>query len=264
MNKAYILVCSALLSITIGCTNKMKETKEEIAATYTNEEATPNDTLANSIHDNTSINITTSTPANVILTGIANEKLIPIYSKFKVGTVGAVAAVRKYSSYDVSEYDNTTNEYEHFMPGLDVLYGYKLLNIAHYNLKENKLSYFFKTSALIKTLYYPATIQDSIGKQPINRNYYLVSAYDQDTNKDSLINKKDLRHFYCIEANNSIKTLLVPKGYSVKKSQYDFKDDLMYLYATHDSNNNGSVEENEPTHIFYINLKQPTLAVKVY
>jgi hypothetical protein len=258
MCKRYLISTIAIAICTACNPTHNKEIKEEIAASYTEALLTDSDTLANSIMGNTTMNDSATYPAPVIITGIDNEKLLPIYGKQKNTT--ASNNRKQYSSYETTNY----SEYEHYMPGLDVLYGYKLLNIAHYNSKENKLSYFFKTAALIKTVYYPSTIQDSINMQPINRNYYLVTVYNDDTNKDSLINKKDLRRMYCINANNAAKTLLIPKEYSVKKSQYDFKDDFMYIYAQHDSNHNGTISNNEPMCVFYINLKQTTVAVKMY
>ena len=103
---------------------------------------------------------------------------------------------------------------------------------------------------LIKTLYYPSFKQDSLHKKPLTRNYYLVSVYDEDTNKDTLINKGDLRRFYYIDENNSQKARLIPADYSVIRAQYDSQNDMMYLFAKPDMNKNGSVENNEPMNVF--------------
>ncbi len=164
-----------------------------------------------------------------------------------------------------SDYDGEENErMEHFMPGIDILYGYNLLNIAHYDLKTEKLNFLFSQPALIKTLYYPSFEQDSLDKKPINRNYYLVSVYDQDTNKDTLINKKDLRRIYHVDAGNTAKTQLVPPDYSVVRSQYDSKNDVMYIFASHDADKNGVADKKEPVHIFWISLKTPAVAKRLY
>jgi len=144
------------------------------------------------------------------------------------------------------------------------LYGFNLLNIAHYDMKSEKLKFLFDRPALVKTLYYPSTVQDSIDKKPINRDYYLISVYDEDTNKDTLINRKDLRKFYYFDASCTIKTQLVPNDYSVVRSQYDYKNDVMYIFAKQDTNKNGTGDIKEPTHIFWIDLKAPFKAKKMY
>jgi Ca2+-binding EF-hand superfamily protein len=101
-------------------------------------------------------------------------------------------------------------------------------------------------------------------KQPINRNYYFVSVYDEDTNRDTLINRKDLRKFYHFDASGSVKTQLLPPHYSVFRSQYDSQNDVMYLFARFDTNKNGRTENKEPIHIFWLSLVDPQPAKRVY
>jgi hypothetical protein len=83
----------------------------------------------------------------------------------------------------------------------------------------------------------------------------LVSVYDEDTNKDTLINKKDLRRFYHFDAKVSVKTQIIPPNYSVIRSQYDSKNDLMYIFASLDEIKNGTQEKTESIHIFWFSLK---------
>ena len=153
---------------------------------------------------------------------------------------------------------------EHFMPGIDVLFGYKLLNLSHYDFTKEKSNFFFTHPVFIKTVYFPAIEQDSINQKPINRNYYLVSVYDEDTNKDTVLNRRDLRRFYHFDSTAVVKTALIPTDYSVIRSQYDYQNDLMYIYARHDKNKHGSSESNEPIHIFWFSLKNPAVAKRVY
>jgi hypothetical protein len=150
------------------------------------------------------------------------------------------------------------------MPGIDILYGYNLLNVAHYDLKTEKLNFLFDQPALIKTLYYPSSERDSLNGKPIIRNYYMVSVYDQDTNKDTLINKKDLRRLYLFNESSVTKTQLIPSDYSVIRSQYDAQNDVMYFFAKQDTNKNGVAESKEPIHIFWIRLNAPAAAKRLY
>jgi len=122
----------------------------------------------------------------------------------------------------------------------------------------------FPKPVLVRTLYYPAFSKDTLNYSPVVRNYYLISAYDQDTNKDGFINIKDLRRFYYFSLDASQKQLLVPANYTVYKSEYDPANDYMYVLAQLDENNNGNIEEKEPVQIFWINLKDPMQAGKLY
>jgi hypothetical protein len=117
---------------------------------------------------------------------------------------------------------------------------------------------------LVKSLYYPSFVQDSLYKKPITRNYYLVSAYDVDTNRDTLLNKKDLRRFYYFNATCSEKIQLLPPDYSVVRSEYDPKNDVMYIFARHDDNANGIIDRKEPLHIFWLSLTKPAAAKRLY
>lgn len=258
---------SCLAVFFFSCKNRNSESKEEqitvtpAASTSTN--TTDSVTNANSIQGNISFNQIATTPNSIILTGLANHRLVTIYKSRVKNNANAEAHNYSRSYYDdggASENDTP----EHFMPGIDILAGYNLLNIAHYDLKTEKLSYFFNQPVLIKTLYYPCFKQDSLHKKPITRNYYLVSVYDEDTNKDTLINKKDLRRFYYIDENNNEKTRLIPANYSVIRAQYDSQNDAMYLFAKEDVNKNGSAENFEPMNVFWVDLKAPASAKKLY
>ncbi len=85
----------------------------------------------------------------------------------------------------------------------------------------------------------------------------MVSVYDEDTNKDGFINVKDLRRFYFFDINGMNKELLIPKNYSVMSSEYDSANDLMYVFAKLDKNQNGQMESDEPTDIYWIDLTNP-------
>jgi hypothetical protein len=244
--------------LSIRSSEKDKLSEEQITVSSTEESSETTDTLLNSVTGNVTMKQISTFPNKVILTGMSEHRLVSIY-KSKSLDEDRIRS-RSWRSYDES--DDEANI--HFMPGIDILFGFNLLNIAHYDLSIEKGNFLFKHPVLIKTLYYPSFSQDSIDKKPINRNFYLVSVYDEDTNKDSLINKKDLRRFYHFDAKNSIRTQIIPPSYSVIRSQYDSKNDLMYIFASLDQNKNGSLEKTEPIHIFWFSLKNPEKAKFLY
>jgi hypothetical protein len=256
-----IVLGTLLLNGVLTSCKPKKVQKEEQISIHT--EASTNDSVLNSIQGNVSITQIPTSPNSVLLTGLPDHRLVTIYkSKKSKDTQPDESYSYSKNSYD---YDgNETGHEQHFMPGLDILYGYFLLNIGHYDMKTGKLNFLLNHPALIKTLYYPSFEQDSLNKKPINRNYYLMSVYDEDTNKDTLINRKDLRRFYYFDASGSIKIQLIPADYSVLRSQYDSQNDVMYLFAKQDTNKNGTGDLKEPVHIFWISLKDPTQAKRLY
>lgn len=257
-----------LLFITItitslnSCKQKGEDKKDEQIRISDFDERNPSDTGINSINGNLSMSQIATVPSSVVLTGLSKHRLVPIYkAKEEESEKSKISYITGSWSGDEGGYSEIQ---EHFMPGIDVLYGYKLLNISHYDFTTEKSNFFFNQPVFIKTVYFPAIEPDSINKKPINRNYYLISVYDEDTNKDTLLNRRDLRKFYHFDSTSTVKTQLIPNDYSVIRSQYDHQNDLMYIFARHDKNKNGSSESTEPIHIFWFSLKNPAVAKRVY
>jgi hypothetical protein len=244
--------------LSIRPSEKDKLSEEQITISSSDETSESTDTLLNSVTGNVTMKQISTFPNKVILTGMNEHRLVSIYKSKPLDEDRS--RLGSWKSYDQS--DDEANI--HFMPGIDILFGYNLLNIAHYDLTLEKGNFLFNHPVLIKTLYYPSFSEDSVDKKPINRNYYLVSVYDEDTNKDTLINKKDLRRFYHFDATGGVKIQIIPPNYSVIRSQYDSKNDLMYIFASLDENKNGTQEKTESIHIFWFSLKKPEKAKLLY
>lgn len=267
--KVFIIICVAIIAflaikyaINNYRENKYREYKEEQISTENNN--TDTDTTINSIDGNLTLSNISSKPNNVILTGIPEHRLVTIYRTNKLISDDDVDATSTRYTTEYNEDGDVTEIAEHYVPGIQILYGYNLLNLAHYNIRTEKLKYFFSKPALIKTLYFPSYTQDTIDNIPVVRNYFLVSVYDEDSNKDKFINKKDLRKFYYYNIDADYRIALLPPYYSALRSQYDTKNDVLYLFAKVDTNKNGQIDKNEPTKIFWIDLKNPVVAKKLY
>lgn len=198
-------------------------------------------------------------PRNILLTKNPNHRLTPIFKvnyQKKTGKpfTGSNDFHSNYWGYGQSEGNNWNNN---FMPGFTATYGYNFVNISHYNHQTQEAKLFFDKPALIRTLYYPAFSNDTLNNVPVNRAFYMVSVYDEDTNKDGFINVKDLRRFYHFDLDAKNKSLLIPNNYSVMSSEYDPINDFMYIFARLDENENGQMEYEEATDIFWIDLKNP-------
>lgn len=197
-------------------------------------------------------------PRNVLLTNNPNHRLTPIYKVNYDKRSGEpfVGSNNFHSNWDFG--DRAGNNWHHnFMPGFEAVYGYNFVNVSHYDNERHKQNEFFKKPVLIKTLYYPASSKDTLNYQPVNRDFYMVSVYDEDTNGDGFISVKDLRRFYLFDLNGNLQSALVPTSYSVMSSEYDPANDFMYIFARLDENKNGQMEQEESTHIFWIDLKNP-------
>lgn len=197
-------------------------------------------------------------PRNVLITSSSEHRITPIYKvNYNRRTNQPFTGVNYFHSswdYEKSEGNNWNGN---LMPGFEVVYGYNLVNISHYNNRTQTQNKLFSTPVLIKNFYYPAFSNDTLNFEPIRRNYYMVSVYDEDSNKDGFINAKDLRRFYYFDINGTNKKALIPNNYSVMSSEYDFANDFMYILAKEDRNTNGQMELSEPTDIFWIDLKNP-------
>jgi hypothetical protein len=204
-----------------------------------------------------SLNIETR-PRNVLMTKNPVHRLTPIYKVNYDKKTGKPYTGSNFYHTTWENDDNDGNNWNNnFMPGFEAVYGYNLVNISHYNSVRKVQNEFFANPVLIKTLYYPAFSNDTLNYKPVKRNYYMVSVYDEDTNKDGFLTVKDLRRFYLFDIDGNYKKALIPKNYSVLSSEYDSENDFMYVFARIDQNNNGQMEVEEQTHIFWIDLKDP-------
>ena len=92
----------------------------------------------------------------------------------------------------------------------------------------------------------------------------MISAYNEDTNKDGFINQSDLRRLFLFNIKGEKVKLLIPENYSVIKSEYDLAKDFMYVFAQLDTNSNGKQDEGESTHVFWIDLNEPSKSGRQY
>lgn len=216
-----------------------------------------NQTNTNNAIKKDSLNFKTKS-VGVLLTGNQNIRISPLYKvnyseKEKKFFTGSNDFHFGYNDDDPKD----GNNWNSIIPGFEALFGYNLVNIFHFNHSENSGKKLFNKPVLIKTCYYPSFKVDTLNFKPIVRNFYMISAYDEDTNKDKYINIKDLRRFYLFDINGKNLGEIVPKNYSVIGAMYDSGNDYLYIDAKLDSNKDGKISENEPVSIFYLDLKNP-------
>lgn len=205
-------------------------------------------------------------PSNVLLTGVSNIRIIPIYKvnikpSDNTTFIGSNSFHYRYEEFEVHNGNVWNNN---IMPGFEAVYGYNMVNISHFNIIQNKQKNFFKKAVLIKTLYYPSFSKDTLNNKPVKREYFMVSVYNDDTNNDGYINTKDLRRFYLYNIHGEKQSALIPENYNVFKSEYDSDNDFMYVFAQFDKNKNGQSDEGESIHVFWIDLKDPNKKGRQY
>jgi hypothetical protein len=197
-------------------------------------------------------------PRNVLLTYSAVHRLTPIYKvNYDKKTNKPFTGSNSYHTNWQNQYGAGNNWNANFMPGFEAIYGYNFINISHYNTESKKENKLFKKPVLIKTFYYPAFSKDTLNFEPVVREFYMVSVYDEDSNKDGFISSKDLRKLYYFDIEGGHKSSLIPDHYSVMSSEYDPENDFMYVFARLDKNDNGQTEQDEPIDIFWIDLSNP-------
>lgn len=253
----------ALLAVLTSCGHEEKKSEELTSTEFSSAE----DTTKYPLKGNATFKQLNSTVNSVILTGLDSIRLINIY-KVRPGSeknVNREEGTTYYRKLDDNTGEPSADEdnFCYFMPGMDVISGYNLINVGHYDMAASRLSYFFQKPVLVRNLYFPGIKRDSLKGVPVSRDFFLASVYDQDTNNDSLINKKDLRRMYHFDKRNTTRTALLPERYSAIRSTYDYRNDVMYIYAKYDANKNGTTEKTEPVSIFYIDLKTPSKARKM-
>jgi hypothetical protein len=210
-----------------------------------------------------SVNIETR-PKNVLLTGISNIRLSPIYKVITSKRSGEKYIGTNHFLVNEIEYDLGNNWNSHFIPGFEAVFGYYMVNVSHFDLENKKRKELFEKSVMIKHVYFPSFDNDTLNKFPVQRNYMMVSVYNEDTNKDGYINLKDLRRFYLFTKNGDNRGPIIPENYSVFKSEYDQENDLMFVFGYKDLNKNGQIEDNEPVNIYWVDLKDPSKTGLLY
>jgi hypothetical protein len=223
-----------LFIVTFFACNENSEKFKDKGFQIDESESELHQTNSNNAIKKDSLNFKTSS-VGVLLTGNQNIRISPLY---KVN----------YSEKEKKFFTGS---------GFEALFGYNLVNIFHFNHSENSGKKLFNKPVLVKTCYYPSFKVDTLNFKPIVRNFYMVSAYDEDTNKDKFINIKDLRRFYLFDINGENLGEIVPKNYSVIGAMYDSGNDYLYIDAKLDSNKDGKISKNEPVSIFYLDLKNP-------
>jgi hypothetical protein len=242
----------------IGCGNKLEQ-KGFAITPASNEEETKVDGISKESL------IFATRPSNILLTGNPKYRLATIYKvNFNKDSTTFIGSNDFHYNYENIGETNGNQWNNNYLPGLEAAYGYNLVNVSHFDTETQKQKFFFERPVLIKTLYYPAFSKDTLNYKPVNRNYFMVSVYDEDTNKDGFINANDLKRFYLFDINADNKKPIVPTNYSVYKSEYDPANDFVYIFAKLDKNNNGLIDELEPINIFWVDLKNPERTGKQY
>lgn len=259
----YFFIAALIVQAFISCNKKTdKRFRGQHIVVSPDDTLTDDDTAYDPLKGNVNFNQLTVSPNSVLLTGLPKYRLIPIY-KIRKKTDRNLDYANPTTYYWPYEGETYRREYHYYMPGIDHIDGYNLTNIAHYDLDSGRLTYFFKKPVLVRSLYFPGDKPDTLHGQRVYRNFFLVTVYDEDTNKDTVINNKDLRRMFYYNENNTVRKQLIPRDYSVIRSQYDEQNDIIYVYARHDENKNGYHERVEPIHVFMIRLNAPASAKRI-
>lgn len=205
-------------------------------------------------------------PSNVLLTGVQHVRLATIYKvNHRKDDSSLFIGSNNFHFRYAEESAGPGNGWNgHLMPGFEAVYGYNLVNISHFDVTSSQQKLLYERPVLIKTLYYPSLSSDTLHHVPVKRTNFFVTLFDEDTNKDGYIDTKDLRRMHLFDVNGIRQKDPVPDHYSVFGSEYDPGNDRMTVFAALDADRNGKRDDAEPVHIFWIDLKDPSLSGRQY
>lgn len=235
-----------LLVALAGC-NKKPNYDKGFSVSETNQDANTQDTVITT----SNYDAIETQPGTVLLTGIDKIRLVPVF-KVNINKTNGERYVGKpqfYANYDEAYLQSKNYWHDHIVPGFEAIYGFNMLNLAVIHEDTAFAVPLFEPAVLINTIYYPSFEIDTLNYRPITRNYFLLTVYDEDTNRDGFIDNKDMRRMYYFNISGSEKIRLIPQDYSVFKSTYDEANDCMFLYAKLDKNKNGRVDANDPIYL---------------
>ena len=205
-------------------------------------------------------------PSNVLLTGVQHVRLTTVYkvNYRKDDSTLFIGSNNFHYSYKEENAGPGNNWNGHLMPGFEAVYGYNLVNISHFDVTSSQQKLLYERPVLIKTLYFPSFPNDTLSHLPVTRNYFIVTVFDEDTNKDGYIDPTDLRRIHLFDVNGIRQKDPLPENYSVFGSEYDPENDRMNVFAGLDIDQNGKRDETEPVHIYWIDLKDPVRSGRQY
>lgn len=260
MNKISILMVLTLIIMAMSCSkNKLDEKGFKVGSIYKDDNGNPEYGIYKD-------SLFKTKPSSVLLTGLSNVRITTVYKvnyneDDKTTFIGSNSFRYKYDEYEAINQNKWNN---HILPGFEIVCGYNMVNISHYDLSAGKQKNFFEKPVLIWNVYFPSFEIDTLNNKPVLRTYFMVSLYNEDTDRDGFVNLKDLRRLYLFDINGVKQNALIPENYSVLKSEYDTANDLLYVFAQFDNNSNGKRDDGEPTHIFWIDLKDPNRSGRMY
>jgi hypothetical protein len=242
------------LLLLLGCSPRQKEKSDASTSEIAND--TVNDLRAGKAQLD-ALELGTR-PRTVLVTGVPQYRLTPILKKnwdanHRSTFFGDIDYRENYAEDEIG----VNVWHSHLVPGYEAACGYNIVNVSHFDTQTRQQHNLFDSLVLIKTLYYPSYSIDTLHRQPVFRNDYLVSVFDEDTNRDGFINQNDLRHFYHFALPSLEKTALIPKNHSVVSSEYDPGNDWMYVFTREDQNKNGKIDAADAWHVFWVDMKAP-------
>ena len=262
-NSSISLLSLLLWSLLFAACGRGNESKGDVR-TQSVPTDTVNDLRVNSktVEDSTML---ITRPRTVLVTGLPQFRLIPImklnWDEDRKGTF--FGGIEYRSTWDEDKIGwNVWNS--HIVPGYDAACGYNIVNVSHFDTQSATKRNLFETPVLVKTIYFPTLDRDTLNGQPIRRDCYMVSVFDEDTNKDGFVNQNDLRRFYHYTLPGLTRTPLVPADQGVVSSEYDSGADFMYVFTRKDLNKNGIIDGADEWHVHWIDMKNPAKHGEMY
>jgi hypothetical protein len=130
----------------------------------------------------------------------------------------------------------------------DEIHG-QLSNIKFQQLDSEEMVALTSVRVRIYSVQFLRGIFENTGKQ-----FLLYELLDKDSNDDDKLNGEDVRSLYLSGINGENFRKLTPEGQHFTAHNTVDEMNRVYFKSMEDSNEDGRVENNEPAHLFYIDL----------
>lgn len=148
--------------------------------------------------------------------------------------------------------------YANELPNNDCIRGW-FSNIYFDNLSDNKQQLLTNDALFISDAYYFRKLGKNKGL-----HYILYSVYDKDSNKDGIVDKKDLSSKYLSKLDGSNFKKITPEGHDFVNGIFEDKSNRYYFITLEDINKDGFFNKNDKYNYYYIDFTDETYSIKTY
>lgn len=247
-----ILYCFIAIGLLASCSDDQKQPK----ANYDKNSTTYPSDSASIFSDTTKTQIANlpisfdSTDVLLHISGFINTEELNKSFKNRISTsMGKSSDKYDETHFYTNEYQNSNSDY----------IGGWFSNIYFDDLSSNKQHLLTQQALFISDAYYLRKLGENKKK-----HYIIYSVYDKDSNKDNIINKKDVLSKYISKLDGNDFKKITPEGHDFIKGVFEEKSNRYYFITIEDTNKDGFFDKEDKYNYFYIDFSDETYFINTY